>query len=260
MIWAKGPLSQSPCIGQASIAASDHDFLEQHVPKSSHHALAPAVSGDKARLILEIKCRSGSFDSSPPTQVAKKCTAFSLFPCKRIESHGNLSLPMTRRKSEQPKQLRRRWAKPSTNVLYFIPKSAVQSIPGVATLGKAEALVLHHPDLPPPETPFAETQVDRLFAKFGGVPALVKALAQVGCPMEKTTLYRWNYAAERNGRGGFVPAHAWPAILRAARLEGVLITAEDMNPQMFLRPAIQRDAKRKDWANKPGRKRKLVID
>lgn len=77
-----------------------------------------------------------------------------------------------------------------------------------------------------------QTQADRIFNKFGGVPALSKALARVGenATRSLSALYRWNLPRLKGGSGGVVPSAAWPDILRAARLDGIVLTPEDCFP------------------------------
>jgi hypothetical protein len=80
----------------------------------------------------------------------------------------------------------------------------------------------------------APTQADRIFAKFGGVPALKKALDRVGgeACRSLSTLYRWNLPRKNGGSAGIVPSSAHMDIMRAARLEGVMLTPEDWAPSV----------------------------
>ena len=45
-----------------------------------------------------------------------------------------------------------------------------------------------------------------------------------------STIYRWDYPIEKNGRGGDVPPKALRAIKKAARLSGVMLYDEDFIP------------------------------
>jgi len=76
------------------------------------------------------------------------------------------------------------------------------------------------------------TQADRVFARFGGVPALKAALDRVGPHASRSlsALYRWNLPKKNGGSNGVVPSAAWPDIMKAARLEGVMLTPEDCFP------------------------------
>ena len=75
------------------------------------------------------------------------------------------------------------------------------------------------------------TQAFRLLEKFGGARGLVRALARVGEYKNPSSVYRWLYPKEAGGTGGLVPSKMWPAIMRASRIEGVLLTPEDMDPR-----------------------------
>jgi hypothetical protein len=77
------------------------------------------------------------------------------------------------------------------------------------------------------------TQAERIFAKFGGVPGLYKALKDLGPDHERaiSALYRWNMSKKRGGTGGVVPSSAMPSVMAAARNEGVVMTAEDTDPR-----------------------------
>jgi hypothetical protein len=72
-------------------------------------------------------------------------------------------------------------------------------------------------------------QADRLIRKFGGVPNLHQSLARAGFPIEISAIYKWRYPISKGGTGGFVPSWQWPAIFKAARLEGLFIQPEDMD-------------------------------
>jgi len=76
------------------------------------------------------------------------------------------------------------------------------------------------------------SQADRIFAKFGGVRALAAALSRLEphCHRTRSALYRWNLPKNKGGSNGMVPSSAQPDIMRAARLEGVHLTAEDWMP------------------------------
>lgn len=77
------------------------------------------------------------------------------------------------------------------------------------------------------------TQAERVIARFGGAYQLAKALARAGTPWHPCSVYRWNYPKEKHGTGGIVPSNAWPAILNAARLAGIMITQEDTDPRIL---------------------------
>lgn len=75
------------------------------------------------------------------------------------------------------------------------------------------------------------TQADRIIVRFGGVANLVSALAAIGRPRTKVTVYRWNHPRSKGGCGGIIPSEALPDILAAARLEGILLSADELDPR-----------------------------
>jgi hypothetical protein len=76
------------------------------------------------------------------------------------------------------------------------------------------------------------SQAARIFRKFGGAPQLCKALAAVGADAARnvSAVYRWNLPKERGGSGGLIPTSAIGDVMRAARLEGIVITPDDLYP------------------------------
>lgn len=77
------------------------------------------------------------------------------------------------------------------------------------------------------------TQADRVIRRFGGPRALRNALASTGNPKhyrDLASIYRWRYP-KPSGTGGRVPSNAWPGIHAAARLEGIHLTSEDLDPR-----------------------------
>jgi len=80
--------------------------------------------------------------------------------------------------------------------------------------------------------PANRTQAQRIFDKFGGVPALHKALQRVGADAARhvSAIYRWNLPKKNGGSNGLIPTSALGDVIRAARLEGVHITPEDLYP------------------------------
>jgi hypothetical protein len=76
------------------------------------------------------------------------------------------------------------------------------------------------------------TQASRVMALFGGARGLKRAFEAAGIKKAASSIYRWNYPREKGGCGGHVPTAAWPLIFSAARLEGILITPEDLDPRV----------------------------
>lgn len=75
------------------------------------------------------------------------------------------------------------------------------------------------------------TQADRVIVRFGGVENLVKALAAVGKPRTKMAIYRWNHPKTKHGCGGVIPGRVWPDLLAAARMEGILLSSDELDPR-----------------------------
>lgn len=80
------------------------------------------------------------------------------------------------------------------------------------------------------------TPAERVIQLFGNAYRLAEALERVGYKIAPVTVYRWNYPANKKGRGGFIPPQAWPFVVKAARLEGILLTSFDLDPRI-LRPS-----------------------
>jgi hypothetical protein len=78
------------------------------------------------------------------------------------------------------------------------------------------------------------SQASRIIAKFGSAANLSKALKQVGCPRSPATISRWTYPCGRyegtGTTGGLIPTRVLPAILKAARLWGIIITDQELRP------------------------------
>lgn len=88
------------------------------------------------------------------------------------------------------------------------------------------------PQTPPAKKPkIKEDQATRILAKFGGARRLASALKALGIPRDPATIYKWTYPREKGGTGGLIPTAAWPDVLKAARMEGILISPEDMDPR-----------------------------
>jgi hypothetical protein len=77
-----------------------------------------------------------------------------------------------------------------------------------------------------------DCQAGRIFRKFGGVPALHRALARLPEPHHRglPALYRWLYPRSNGGTGGIVPSSAQESVALAARVEGIFLTGEDWSP------------------------------
>lgn len=73
-------------------------------------------------------------------------------------------------------------------------------------------------------------QAKRVIDRFGGPRRLARILKAIGRPKDPACIYRWTYPKERGGTGGIIPTSAWNDVLFAARVEGILLTVEDLFP------------------------------
>ncbi len=76
-------------------------------------------------------------------------------------------------------------------------------------------------------------QAQRIIAKFGSPYKLAVALAQLPDPhmhRHPSVIYRWGWGRDKSGRGGLIPLKAIEPVKHAARLQGILLTAEDWQP------------------------------
>ena len=82
----------------------------------------------------------------------------------------------------------------------------------------------------------ANTQAQRVFDRFGGVSRLHKALQRLAAHNRRniSSLYRWNLPKSHGGTGGLVPSSAWPDVMAAAELEGIVIRPEDCQPSKVI--------------------------
>jgi hypothetical protein len=69
------------------------------------------------------------------------------------------------------------------------------------------------------------TQAGRVIKKFKNARRLA---ALLGCDPSK--VYRWNHPRKKGGTDGLIPSCAMPDVLRVARLEGIILTPEDLHP------------------------------
>lgn len=74
------------------------------------------------------------------------------------------------------------------------------------------------------------SQAERVFKRFGSANDLTKALRRAGHSKHASSVYRWGYSKKEGGTDGRIPTAAWPAILAAARLEGIFLTAFEFDP------------------------------
>jgi hypothetical protein len=86
----------------------------------------------------------------------------------------------------------------------------------------------------PPETLPTFGQASRIIRAFGGPAVLARLL---GVP--DSTVCRWTYSkASRKGTDGIIPARALKQILPLARLHGILLTPEILDPTTPYAPPL----------------------
>ncbi len=100
------------------------------------------------------------------------------------------------------------------------------------------------PELEPVKKP-PPTQADLIIDKFGGARRLTEYLWSAGVEYSYTTVYKWTYTRAKGGTNGRVPTAAWPGVIAAARIAGILISAEDMDPRAFVMEDLRRNARKK---------------
>jgi len=69
------------------------------------------------------------------------------------------------------------------------------------------------------------TQAQRIFDKFGGARRVADATGH-----DPSCVYRWTYPRNRGGTAGVIPLGALIKVRMAARLEGIVLTDEDLSP------------------------------
>lgn len=76
------------------------------------------------------------------------------------------------------------------------------------------------------------SQAVRVIEKFGGARRLAVILKTVDPEnsLNPSSIYRWTYPREKGGTGGVIPTAALPLLIRAARMEGLFLTPEDLYP------------------------------
>ena len=98
----------------------------------------------------------------------------------------------------------------------------------------------------------------RIFEKFGGVWGLVNALESL--PLHSgdegdrvyarsyNTVRTWPRPKAQKGRDGMIPPNMWQPIMRAARYQGLVLTAEDFLPELFDGSTVMGPSKRPSGA------------
>lgn len=69
-------------------------------------------------------------------------------------------------------------------------------------------------------------QAEKIIERFGGETRIANAL---NCDV--ATIYRWTYPKDKGGTDGLIPSSAMAAVLNAADVLGIDITADDIDPR-----------------------------
>lgn len=85
-------------------------------------------------------------------------------------------------------------------------------------------------------------QAQNVIMKFGGAPELARVLKAFSDNPDDwyhpTSIYRWMYPANKGGTGGEIPTRAIKLIMKAARYAGVMISIDDLYPNI-VDPRVQ---------------------
>jgi hypothetical protein len=79
---------------------------------------------------------------------------------------------------------------------------------------------------PTNDTTLKNSQAYRLVEKLGGPARVAKMLG-----INRAAVYRWTWPIERGGQGGVIPSARLTQLCLASRLNGYILTAEDLDPR-----------------------------
>jgi len=76
------------------------------------------------------------------------------------------------------------------------------------------------------------SQAERIIDKFGSVARLLLLLREIEPSRFRhpSTLYRWRYPRSKGGTGGLVPTSDLALVIKAAKLDGIFLTEDDLYP------------------------------
>ncbi len=81
-----------------------------------------------------------------------------------------------------------------------------------------------------------QPQAMNIIDKFGSAAELCRAI-KFSNPekyhLNESSVYRWMYARDKGGTGGEIPSSNMRAVLRAARYSGIILTVDDLYPDLF---------------------------
>ena len=76
-----------------------------------------------------------------------------------------------------------------------------------------------------------ETQSERIIRKFGGVRRFKNSLKKFGVGVSIKGIYGWQRPIEDRGQNGMIPIKYMVIILKMARLDGIYLSVEDLDPR-----------------------------
>ena len=76
-----------------------------------------------------------------------------------------------------------------------------------------------------------ETQADRVIRRFGGVGRLTRALKFICKDKTRLAIQKWRWPRHKGGSGGIIPGCAIMDVIEAARVAGLVLTPEDLDPR-----------------------------
>lgn len=98
--------------------------------------------------------------------------------------------------------------------------------------------------------PLFDTQAERVVRKLGGASFMARVASELEEVIDAPSISKWTAPTTvRNGCGGCIPLEHLPLVLAIARAEGILLTAEDLDP----RPRRREEPHPKNDREKPER-------
>ncbi len=82
-------------------------------------------------------------------------------------------------------------------------------------------------------------QAEGIIRKFGGAGELARVFKTMypNNPenhWNESSVFRWTYPTEVGGTGGYIPQRAMRIVVKAARYCGIVLTVEDLYPDLYL--------------------------
>ncbi len=82
-------------------------------------------------------------------------------------------------------------------------------------------------------------QAEGIIRKFGGAGELCRVFKTMypdnpENQWNESSIFRWTYPKEAGGTGGYIPQTAMRIVVKAARYCGIVLTVEDLYPDLYL--------------------------